>query len=106
METETTLGAFQRHIVAIYGEKDRARGVQTTFLWLVEEIGELAEAIRHGSRAERVHELGDCLAWLVSVADQLDIDIAEVARRYADGCPRCGACPCGCPEPQGSDEAV
>lgn len=92
------IGDFQRHIADIYGQKDRARGVETSFLWLVEEIGELAEAIRHGGHAERLHELGDCLAWLVSVADQLDIDMAQAAARYADGCPRCGATPCTCGE--------
>ena len=92
------IGEFQRHIVSIFGEKDRARGLETSFLWYVEEVGELAEAIRHGDQKERAHELGDCLAWLCSVADQLGIDMADAAARYADGCPRCGGMPCECVE--------
>ncbi len=95
---DVDIAAFQRHIVEIFGEKDRARGLETSFLWLVEEIGELAEAIRHGDQVERTHELGDCLAWLVSVADQLGVDMGDAAARYAHGCPRCGEAPCGCKE--------
>jgi NTP pyrophosphatase (non-canonical NTP hydrolase) len=44
-----------------------------------------------------VHELGDVLAWLASLAGQLGIGLDEAAARYADGCPRCGGSPCRCP---------
>ncbi len=80
-----------------YGERDRARGIPATVAWLAEEIGELARAVRKGSRDEQVHELGDTLAWLASLANQLDISLDETVARYRDGCPRCGAVPCGCP---------
>jgi NTP pyrophosphatase (non-canonical NTP hydrolase) len=80
-----------------YGERDRARGFPATVAWLAEEIGELAKAVRKGSRAEQVHELGDTLAWLASLANQLDISLDETVARYRDGCPRCGSVPCGCP---------
>jgi NTP pyrophosphatase (non-canonical NTP hydrolase) len=80
-----------------YGERDRARGIPATVAWLAEEIGELAKAVRKGSRAEQVHELGDTLAWLASLANQLDISLDETVARYRDGCPRCGSVPCGCP---------
>ena len=92
------IGEFQRHIVEIFGEKDRARGLERSFLWFVEEVGELAEAVRRGSPAERSHEVGDCLAWLCSVADQLGVDMADAAARFAGGCPRCGGTPCACIE--------
>jgi NTP pyrophosphatase (non-canonical NTP hydrolase) len=93
------LAAFQRLMVDTYGERDRARGVPATVAWLTEELGELAQAVRKGDRAAQVHELGDVLAWLASLAGQLGIDLAEAADRYTAGCPRCGGRPCTCPPP-------
>jgi NTP pyrophosphatase (non-canonical NTP hydrolase) len=79
-----------------YGERDRARGRDATVAWLAEELGELARAARKGSREEQLHELGDVLAWLASLAEQLGLSLDEAAARYAQGCPRCGSIPCGC----------
>jgi NTP pyrophosphatase (non-canonical NTP hydrolase) len=80
-----------------YGARDRARGVPATVAWLAEEVGELAKSVRKGTRAEQLHELGDALAWLVSLANQLGLSLDEAIARYASGCPRCGARPCVCP---------
>lgn len=91
------LAAFQQLMADTYGERDRARGVPSTVAWLTEELGELAQAVRKGTRDQQVHELGDVLAWLTSLAGQLGISLDEAAARYADGCPRCGARPCRCP---------
>ncbi|HEY8524235.1 MAG TPA: MazG nucleotide pyrophosphohydrolase domain-containing protein [Acidimicrobiales bacterium] len=91
------LRAFQKLMAETYGERDRARGVPATVAWLTEELGELAQAVRKGDRAEQLHELGDVLAWLASLADQLGLDLAEAAERYAAGCPRCSSRPCACP---------
>lgn len=91
------LADLQSTIRATYGDRDRARGVDATFGWFVEEVGELSRAIRRQGPAERRHEFADVLAWLVSLADQCDVDLDEAARRYADGCPRCGTIPCSCP---------
>jgi NTP pyrophosphatase (non-canonical NTP hydrolase) len=85
-----------------YGEQDRARGLTATVAWLTEELGELAQSVRKGSRADQVHELGDVLAWLASLANQLGVDLDEAAARYADGCPKCGAIPCACATGPGS----
>ena len=93
----TELAEFQRTMEAVYGERDRARGVPTTVAWLAEEVGELAKAVRKGSRDEQTHELGDVLAWLASLANQLDISLEDAVRRYETGCPRCGGAPCVCP---------
>jgi NTP pyrophosphatase (non-canonical NTP hydrolase) len=79
-----------------YGTRDRARGREATVAWLTEELGELARAVRKGSGEEQLHELGDVLAWLASLTDQLGLSLDEAAARYASGCPRCGAIPCGC----------
>jgi len=79
-----------------YGERDRARGRDATVAWLTEELGELARAVRKGTPEEQLHELGDVLAWLASLADQLGLSLDEAAARYAQGCPRCGDSPCAC----------
>ena len=90
------LATFQATIRATYGERDRERGLDATFGWFVEEVGELSRAIRRQGHEERVHEFSDVLAWLVSLADQCDVDLATAAERYADGCPRCLELPCTC----------
>lgn len=87
---------FQAAMRTTYGARDAARGVPATVAWLTEELGELAQAVRKGSRAEQLHELGDVLAWLASLADQLDLSLDKAAARYAAGCPRCGEAPCTC----------
>ena len=79
-----------------YGDRDHARGRDATVAWLAEELGELARAVRKGSPEEQLHELGDVLAWLASLADQLGLSLDEAAARYAQGCPRCGNIPCEC----------
>ena len=91
------LAEFQQQMRAVYGDRDRARGLARTFAWFTEECGELSRALFRGSDADREHEFADVLAWLASLADQADVDLAQAARRYADGCPRCGNTPCTCP---------
>jgi len=87
----------QAQMEAVYGTRDRARGVPATVAWLAEEVGELAKAARKGTRDEQLHELGDVLAWLASLANQLDCSLTEAFARYAHGCPRCATTPCACP---------
>jgi NTP pyrophosphatase (non-canonical NTP hydrolase) len=91
------LQALQGLMRDLYQDRDVARGVDTTFRWLTEEVGELARAIRKGDRANLSHEVGDVLAWLASLANLIDVDLEVAAGRYADGCPKCGSTPCGCP---------
>jgi len=90
------LSDLQRLMAATYGAQDRERGVPATVAWLTEELGELAQAVRKGSAEDQLHELGDVLAWLASLADQLGLSLDDAVARYADGCPKCGAIPCTC----------
>jgi NTP pyrophosphatase (non-canonical NTP hydrolase) len=90
------IAAFQDLMARTYGPRDRARGVPASIAWLAEEVGELARAVRKGTAEERLHELGDVLAWLASLAGQLDLSLDAAADRYARGCPRCGSVPCAC----------
>ncbi len=92
-----SLAELQARIEATFGERDRARGVDGTFRWWVEEVGEVAKALRRRDPAELEHELGDALAWLTSVANLVGVDLERAAGRFASGCPRCGHSPCDCP---------
>lgn len=90
------IAAFQELMARTYGRQDRSRGRAATIAWLVEEVGELAQSVRKGTPEQQLHELGDVLAWLASLADQLGLSLDQAAGRYADGCPRCSALPCAC----------
>jgi NTP pyrophosphatase (non-canonical NTP hydrolase) len=90
------LASFQDVIARTYGDRDAARGLPSAVAWLAEEVGELAQAVRKGDDAQRLHELADVLAWLTSIAVQLGLSMEDAAQRYAQGCPRCGSIPCGC----------
>ncbi|OFX33902.1 MAG: pyrophosphohydrolase [Armatimonadetes bacterium RBG_16_67_12] len=91
-----TLREFQDIIEATYGARDRARGLDATFRWLVEEVGELARALRDGDRRRLEDEVGDVLAWTTTVASLCGIDASRAASRYAAGCPKCRVSPCAC----------
>lgn len=92
-----TLSALQRRIDELYGSKDAARGDVATFLWLTEEFGELATALRSGTQEELAQEMADVLAWLVTLANLRGVDLeATIWQKYGLGCPGCGQVPCGC----------
>jgi NTP pyrophosphatase (non-canonical NTP hydrolase) len=76
------IGAFQQLMVDLYGEQDAARGIPSTVAWLAEEVGELAQAVRKGTPDQQLHELGDVLAWLASLANQLGLSLEDAAERY------------------------
>lgn len=94
-----TLADFQQLIRRMYLEKDIARGIEGTFMWLMEEVGELASALRNGTHDERVLEFADVLAWLTTIANVAGVDLTEaVMRKYGSGCPGCGRFVCTCPD--------
>jgi len=92
------LKSYQKLIADIYLKKDRRRGLDKTFNWLVEEIGELAQAIRKGKKEKIREEFADCLAWLLSVGTILGVDAEKALQKYTAGCPKCGTIPCQCKE--------
>jgi NTP pyrophosphatase (non-canonical NTP hydrolase) len=68
----------------IYYERDHARGLFTTFTWFVEEVGELARAILEMDKPNMREEIADVFAWLLSVANLLNIDLEEAFKaKYA-----------------------
>lgn len=90
------LAELQDVIERTYGDRDRDRGVPATVAWLAEELGELAQAVRKGTRDQIEHEFSDVLAWVATLANQVGVDLTTVVDRYRDGCPKCSAIPCAC----------
>jgi NTP pyrophosphatase (non-canonical NTP hydrolase) len=90
------LTELQDVIERTFGDRDRARGVPSTVAWLAEEVGELAQAVRKGTPEQQQHEFADVLAWVASLANQMNIDLNAAVARYGAGCPRCGHIPCTC----------
>ena len=91
------LSEFQQLIRETFGAKDARRGVEGTFMWFMEEVGELSAALRGGSDAERAAEFADVLAWLATLANIAGVDLEEAVRaKYGSGCPECRRTPCAC----------
>ena len=113
-ENTVTINAFQKLIRDMYYEKDVARGVPAAFMWLMEEVGELASALREtnpeeakripadelaSKRANLKAEFADVLAWLTTIANVADVDLGEaISEKYGSGCPGCQAFVCVCPD--------
>jgi NTP pyrophosphatase (non-canonical NTP hydrolase) len=88
---------FQALIRRMYFEKDVARGIDGTFMWLMEEVGELAAALREGPIEEQAAEFADVLAWLTTIANVAGVDLTKAIRqKYGAGCPGCGHFICTC----------
>jgi NTP pyrophosphatase (non-canonical NTP hydrolase) len=109
-----SFGEFQRLIHRMYYEKDVNRGIPGTFMWFMEEVGELSTALREcgdprSSPADEDHwrqrrhnlqqEFADVLAWLATMANvaQIDLNLA-IQEKYGSGCPGCQAFLCQCPD--------
>ena len=96
---DIALRDFQLLIKTMYFEKDVERGVSGTFMWLMEEIGELASALRANNDRENLQEeFADVLAWLTTIANVAGVDLAAaISRKYGSGCPGCSKLVCTCP---------
>jgi NTP pyrophosphatase (non-canonical NTP hydrolase) len=92
-----TLPELQKMIRDTYGAKDASRGAEGTFMWFMQEVGELATALRSGSAQEKAYEFADVLAWLATLANIAEVDLEKaMAAKYGAGCPGCGKSPCEC----------
>ncbi len=81
MSGNITLKHVQELMREYYFSRDSKRGLYATFTWLVEEVGELAEALLHGNKDSIAEEVADVLAWLASVSNLAGIDIEEAFKR-------------------------
>ena len=90
---------FQKLIEELYLKKDNARGIKGTFIWLIEEIGELATLLNKEDfdRVRISEEIADIIAWTSSIANLLEIDIeSALKQKYPGKCSKCNSNPCIC----------
>jgi NTP pyrophosphatase (non-canonical NTP hydrolase) len=99
------IAEFQRLIEKTYLERDRNRGLEKNFMWFIEEVGELSEAIQRremsgGKNCGKKHlelEFADVFAWMATLASLTGIELEQAIDKYRKGCPACGKMPCDCP---------
>ena len=98
-DRQITLQEFQALIRDMYYEKDVQRGIPGTFMWLMEEIGELASALRGDDKENLAEEFADVIAWLATIANVAEVDLnTALLRKYGSGCPGCQKFVCECPD--------
>jgi len=73
---------FQKFISEKYEKRDRERGMAPTFMWFVEEVGELATALHGSDHANKEEEFADVLAWLCTLANITDVDLEKAIEKY------------------------
>ena len=73
---------FQKLISLRYEAKDRQRGTPATFLWFIEEVGELATSLAGSDQKEKELEFADVFAWLCTLANINDIDLEKACEKY------------------------
>ena len=96
-DAQISFSEFQSLIRTMYMEKDVERGIDGTFMWLMEEVGELAAALRSGSEQAKSEEFADVLAWLTTIANVAGINLNDAIRqKYGEGCPGCLQYVCQC----------
>ncbi|HUG19794.1 MAG TPA: MazG nucleotide pyrophosphohydrolase domain-containing protein [Planctomycetaceae bacterium] len=91
------LSEVQQFIDSMYGSKDSQRGIDGTFMWFMEEVGELAASLRGHDQQHLALEFADVLAWLVTLANIANVDLTDALhQKYGTGCPGCGQLVCQC----------
>ena len=80
-----TIAEFQKFISEQYEARDRQRGTPATFMWFIEEVGELATALAGEDQQNKEEEFADVLAWLCTLANINDVDLATAVGKYTSG---------------------
>ena len=78
------IGEFQALISEKYEKRDRQRGIPGTFMWFVEEVGELATALASNDQASREEEFADVFAWLCTLANISGVNLEKACEKYTD----------------------
>ena len=76
------ISEFQRLIAQKYKRRDQERGVPGTFLWFIEEVGELATALASNDEKNKGEEFADVFAWLCTLANISDVDLEKACEKY------------------------
>ena len=78
------ISEFQSIISKKYEKRDRQRGISATFMWFIEEVGELATALASDDEKSREEEFADVFAWLCTLANINDVDLEKACAKYTD----------------------
>ncbi len=76
------ISEFQRFISKKYEKRDRQRGIPATFMWFIEEVGELATALASNDPKNKEEEFADVFAWLCTLANISDVDLENACTKY------------------------
>ncbi len=76
------ISEFQRLISKKYEKRDRQRGIPATFMWFIEEVGELATALASNDPKNKEQEFADVFAWLCTLANISDVDLENACAKY------------------------
>jgi NTP pyrophosphatase (non-canonical NTP hydrolase) len=76
------INEFQNIISVKYEKRDRQRGVPGTFLWFIEEVGELATALASDDQKNKEEEFADVFAWLCTLANISDVNLEKACAKY------------------------
>jgi NTP pyrophosphatase (non-canonical NTP hydrolase) len=79
------ISQFQQLIFDRYERTDRERGTPKTFLWFIEEVGELATALAGQDQKNKEEEFADVFAWLCTLANINDVDLEKAISKYTGG---------------------
>ncbi len=79
---EMHISEFQQIIAKKYVKRDRQRGIPATFMWFIEEVGELATALASNDQKNKEEEFADVFAWLCTLANISDVDLEKACDKY------------------------
>lgn len=89
---------FQEMMNRIYFHRDSQRGSTKTYKWLMDEVEELGDALKHDDKKALENEFADVLAWLASLANVVNVNLENAAlSKYDNVCPKCRKTRCECP---------
>jgi NTP pyrophosphatase (non-canonical NTP hydrolase) len=71
------INQFQKLIAQKYEQRDSERGVPATFMWFIEEVGELATALAGEDQNNKAQEFADVFAWLCTLANITSVDLEQ-----------------------------
>ena len=77
------ISEFQLLISKKYEKRDRQRGIPGTFMWFIEEVGELATALASDNQKNKEEEFADVFAWLCTLANISDVDLEKACNKYS-----------------------
>ncbi len=79
------ISQFQQLIAKNYEKRDRERGIPDTFMWFIEEVGELATALAAKDEKNKAEEFADVFAWLCTLANISNVNLEKACEKYTAG---------------------